>query len=511
MSKRSLTHEQLLRRVEQLELQLAEKSKLKLRSQILAHVRDSILVTDVDGTVVYFNEPACALFGLEKEALRGYALEKLNPTFNLPHFLSYYTDNKHLYDQWEWTYVRPSGELIWISGQISPIYDEQGRIIGVLDISKDTTEQKRHESELRKREHQLHSLIDSQTNFLVRTDTTGRYTYANRTFLETFGLSWAQLSGSSSLQYVLEEDAKYLKEILQKCLLDPGQIFHTVVRACLPNQEMIWAEWEFVGIFNQEGEVTEIQGVGKNVTQRKKAQMALQEREQQLRKNNEELRKTNEELDRFVYSASHNLRAPLSSILGLVEILKQSDSSTDVLHLIEQSVRKLDDTVQEITNYSRNARLTVAQEPIDFEKLIEEVLSELAYLRGERPISVTYNVGMQTPFLSDSMRLKIILQNLLSNALKYYNPYHAASSVCVELRETPEALLLSVTDNGLGILPEHCPKIFDMFFRASQAVSGSGLGLYVVKEAVEKLQGDISVQSVPNEGSIFTVRLPTGV
>jgi len=225
---------------------------------------------------------------------------------------------------------------------------------------------------------------------------------------------------------------------------------------------------------------------------------------------NTELHKLNNELDRFVYSTSHDLRAPLASILGLVNLSRLEDKNKDYyINLIEQSVKKLDEFIREIIDYSRNARLDVEPTAIDFERLANSTLENLEYLDEQNAISKTISIINSYPFYSDKIRIGIILSNLLSNAIKYYNPAVTNPSVALTITLHQTQAIIRVTDNGIGIAEEHLETIFKMFFRGSDRSKGSGLGLYIVKETVEKLGGTITVQSTLNEGSTFEVVLPS--
>ena len=234
--------------------------------------------------------------------------------------------------------------------------------------------------------------------------------------------------------------------------------------------------------------------------------------EQQLRHNIEALQKTNAELDQFVYSTSHNLRSPLASILGLVSILQGETDRAEQAHylqLIETSIHRLDSTISSIIDYSRNTRVEVVAEPINFHEMIAEVIDSLYFLLHVINVRVTTSLPDTISFATHAHRLKVIISNLLSNSIKYFNPQAVQPRVDISVSATEEGVLILVEDNGIGIPETMQNKIFNMFFRASEQSSGSGLGLYIVKETVDKLGGTISVTSQVGKGSAFTVRLPS--
>jgi signal transduction histidine kinase/ligand-binding sensor domain-containing protein len=225
---------------------------------------------------------------------------------------------------------------------------------------------------------------------------------------------------------------------------------------------------------------------------------------------NRELHKLNAELDSFVYSVSHDLRAPLSSILGLIGISKIDKDDTNLpsyLAKIETSVNKLDDFIKEIISYSRNVRLKVEVEEIDLRLLIEEIFEGLAYMNTDDHIKIIIKSSNKTTIFSDKTRLQVIFNNILSNAFRYYKSYINDSFIKVKIAVTSTRAVITVTDNGIGIKPDRLGKVFEMFYRGTDTSNGSGLGLYIAKESVAKLDGTITVESEYERGTTFTVTI----
>jgi len=235
--------------------------------------------------------------------------------------------------------------------------------------------------------------------------------------------------------------------------------------------------------------------------------------EEALRKQNEELIKINRELDSFVYSVSHNLRAPLASILGLVHVAKLEDQKynfnfSPYLKMIEQSVNRLDDTIKEILDYSRNARNPLVLSPINLDKLIKDCFTKVKYLDRYADIKKTVHVNLEVPFYSDQYRLSTILMSLISNSIMYCDDKKAQKKLSIDAVAIDHEVHITVKDNGIGIDPEYIHLIYNMFFRATDESRGAGLGLYIVKETLAKLNGTISVESALGEGTTFVVVVP---
>lgn len=231
-----------------------------------------------------------------------------------------------------------------------------------------------------------------------------------------------------------------------------------------------------------------------------------------LRNQNQELVKINKELDSFVYSVSHNLRAPLMSVLGLINLVQIENQKNDqglshYFAMMQSSIHKLDDTLKEILDYSRNARSELSVGPVDLERIIEDSFERLRYVEGSEQTSKEVTIEGSLPLYSDAYRLSVILNNLVSNAIKYRDK-NKASKVTIHASVTGAHAEITFSDNGIGISEEFLPRIFDMFFRATERSEGAGLGLYIVKETIDKLHGTIQVTSSPDEGTTFYIKVP---
>lgn len=229
-----------------------------------------------------------------------------------------------------------------------------------------------------------------------------------------------------------------------------------------------------------------------------------------LKIQNEELKHVSRELDRFVYCASHDLRAPLMSIRGIINLVQKDDdpgSRQQYFNHIDKSITRLDKFISEIVNYSRNARTHVQLELIDFREVIQESIDYLKYMEDASEVESIKVLKNSEPFHSDRSRIVMIFNSIIANAVQYRDK-RKKSFIKISISTTHEGACILFKDNGIGIAPEHVSKIFDMFYRAHHSSSGSGLGLYNVKNAVEKLKGSITVVSEVNQGTTFRIFLP---
>lgn len=228
-----------------------------------------------------------------------------------------------------------------------------------------------------------------------------------------------------------------------------------------------------------------------------------------LRSQNRELVKVNSELDKFVYSVSHQLRGPLASVMGLLNIAETGPANIQEIHtMMRRSVMKLDETLKEIIDYSNNARSEVTSSEIDWRNLINVAMGKLLYLHNANKAQVIIDdSGAMFPFYSDPGRLAIIFNSLLSNSI-IYAAHDRPPVIHVRIDVAYDTVAITITDNGIGISEKTLPHVFNMFYRGSDRSSGAGLGLYITKETVKKLGGQVIIQSRESRGTVVTVTLP---
>jgi signal transduction histidine kinase len=311
---------------------------------------------------------------------------------------------------------------------------------------------------------------------------------------------------SSWTDIIHPDDREAVVNNLNEFLEDKGSLWQCQYRVI--NKEGRTFHWDDRGyvLRDNNGKAYLMIGAITDMTDWKKS-------EQKLEQQYKELEKTNIELDRFVYSTSHDLRAPLKSMLGLIKLTKaDAEPGNRELHkrldMLNKSVTRLDDFIEEILDYSRNARLEVAKDEINFEELIQEIRANHKFMEEAKGLNLQVKIQQQGKFVSDKRRLKVVLNNLISNAIKYSDVSKEKSFVKIFVECRGENAIATVEDNGIGIAEKDKVKIFEMFYRASTLSSGSGLGLYIVKETIEKLGGAIYLESELNKGTKFTVTIP---
>ena len=225
---------------------------------------------------------------------------------------------------------------------------------------------------------------------------------------------------------------------------------------------------------------------------------------------NKKLKKINEELDRFIYSVSHDMRAPLSSIKGLVNLYKiesKPENKDSYINHIENSISKLDNYTSDIVDFAKNSRTENTPVRINIKEYLNRIYAQLDHLHPLNEISCEVYSNRIEEIITDQERLGIILRNVISNAIKY-SKHSADSYIKCEIEQVNAKTIIRIKDNGIGIKESQIDKIFDMFHRGSEVSDGSGLGLYIAQEATVVLGGKIMVSSNEMDNTVFTIEIP---
>ncbi len=395
-----------------------------------------------------------------------------------------------------------AGEVVKVvASKIFPV-SVNNEIIGIACLSNDITESYFTKERVKNSEKLLASVNQHISEAIYRTSSEHGLVYVNDAFLNIFGFeSKEDLYKNEDLTkfYARPKDRKKIIRLLE-------------TKKKFTNVEVLYKKKNgdtFTGLISsmltiEENGVAYYDGAIRDVTAIKVAQ-------QKLKNQNIQLKKLNSELDSFVYSASHDLKAPLSSVRGLINLAQKEDDKQKLDHyleLIDKSITKLDDFIKDIINLSRNSRQVIVKEPVDFRQLVEETFNNFKYLPDFNKIEKIIEVDPEIVFNSDKRRLMVMFSNLISNSIRYYNPYATSPYIKVIIKSKGGNLNISITDNGVGIPNQYLKKIFEMFFRASESSNGSGIGLYIVKETIDKLKGKITVNSEVGVGSSFNITLP---
>lgn len=353
--------------------------------------------------------------------------------------------------------------------------------------------------------HQLSFIATQTPNAVVIANRQGQIDWINHAFTQMTGYTLREVKGKKPGEFLHgpDTDNKIIEEI-RKALTQKESVEKTIINYKKDGEPFV-NQLQITPVQDASGKVVNYISLERDITGFKRT-------EKELINKNEELKKINAELDNFVYSVSHDLRSPLLSIKGLLGLILHShlvsDEVAGYLKMAETSINRLDGTIKDILEYSRNARTEVLQQEVDVQKLCEFVFQDLRD-DANPPITLKTKITGSYKITTDRNRLGALLKNLMSNAIKYAKPNHPDAYVEVVFINHGKFFECFVNDNGIGISEEYQSKVFDMFFRGHAASSGTGLGLYIVKEIVQKMGGTISLSSSLGEGTSVHLSLPS--
>ncbi|MCC3156895.1 PAS domain-containing protein [Hymenobacter sp. 15J16-1T3B] len=401
-------------------------------------------------------------------------------------------------------------------------FDEQGRIDGVMVFAFEVTEQVQARQASEASAQRLQLLTDALPVLISYVDRDERYQFANLAYEAWFKQRPAELMGRQVREVVGEAGYRNVKAYMERVFAGERLSFD----ARMPYRDDFFRHIHVDYIPDwRHGEVNGFYALVSDVTEQVEAQQHVAAANEQLRATNadldalnKQLRRTNVDLDNFIYTASHDLKAPITNIEGLLHALTEQ-LPPEVLqqHLVEPiltrmhgSVERFKRTLDYLTDVSKlqqeHAQPTA---PVALAAMIEDVRQDLLPLLRDTDAQLNVDVDACPTILFSPKNLRSVVYNLLSNALKYRHPDRPP---VVHISCLPDAggyLRLSVQDNGLGLDESQRARIFGMFQRLHTHVEGSGIGLYMVKKIVENAGGSIRVESELGQGSTFVVDLPT--
>jgi PAS domain S-box-containing protein len=390
-------------------------------------------------------------------------------------------------------FIRADGEVIFVETSALPFTFKGQPAVQI--IVRDITDQKRVAEEIRKNETLFTQLFNNVPIAVVMLDVNGRVEMVNPGFSSIFGYDMHEVKGKNLNDFIVPSELQIEGIDLNNLIASKRVIQLETFRKRKDGNRVdvilygmpIMIDEQAIGIY----------GVYVDITSHKQLE--------------EELKTRNTELDNFVYKVSHDLRAPLSSILGLVNLSKLPGNTDDLheyIRIIGEKVADLDHFISDVLSHSKNLKLEVKIDQIDFKNILSRTITDLNYLDGAADVQFDVSIK-QGEFYSDPWRIGEIFRNLVSNAIKYRQMDSGQPQVRVEISSADgEGVRIVFADNGIGISEENLSRIFEMFYRATEQSDGSGIGLYIVKNAVEKLNGIIEVVSKPGAGTTFIIQLP---
>lgn len=470
-----------------------------LSEAALAVNRDGIVVINDQGNIEEINAEMGALWNTSLNGLIG------NPISSLAKDLArLLKDPNQLRDQNTWNFPQPKSNRIYFALHSGKVVEMEMVEISIGQHRKgkalffhDQTHSHKQQKEIDQSNALIRATFELSGLGILVTDPHGKVIFYNEIYLRLFNMTQDFLTLSTP-QEVIQYCQKQLKNTtevasaMDKLIREP-QFEETRLLEFL-NGRMVQRMAQRMEL---EGKVIGRVWFYRDMTERIKAE--------------EELVRRNFELDSFVYSASHDLKAPLNSLTGLIRLAKEEFSEPQMaqfLDMMSQNVTRLEDFIGLLTDFSRNQRMDILQEPVSLTEIIEEIKGKLRFMRESDKVELRLENQLDGPLVTDPPRLRILLTNLVANSYRYYDTQQTNPFVQIKITKEGNRPIIWVEDNGQGI-PKHLQgKIFDLFFRANAKSTGSGMGLYVVRNTIARMGGSIQLDDTFEGGTRFKITLP---
>lgn len=503
----------------QINYPLLQEDELHYRF-LLESVKDyAIFMLDPEGHVATWNPGAekikgytreeilkkyFAIFYPEEEQMRGYPaylLEKVKK------------EGKHEEQGWR---VRKNGEKFWANVSISAMYNNSHELIGFSKVTKDLTEQKILEDRLAKvnkdlieseeRSRLLISGVKDYAIFFVSPE--GNIASWNNGAKFIKGYEAEEVLGKHmSIFYLPEAIENNFPEYELRKALQNGR-FEDEGWRVRKDGSQFWANVLITPIYNHLNQHIGFSKITRDLTERV--------RNEELMQKNQDLHRVNQDLDNFIYAASHDLKAPISNIEGLLtiltETLPQENLATSynqrILGMMHESVNRFKKTIATLTDIVRlQSGNSQSASALNISEILNDIILDMKQMIDFSNVTIQMDVDAQLSVFFSKSNLRSILYNLISNAIKYRSPQRPPKIEIDSRSSNDDYVILKVRDNGLGMDLMEKDTIFKMFQRLHDHVEGTGVGLFMVKRMLENAGGKIEVESQLGEGSVFTIYL----
>lgn len=376
------------------------------------------------------------------------------------------------------------------------------------------------EESLRRSEQKYRELVENANSMILRMDTEGRITFFNEFAQKFLGFTESEILGRSVLGTIVpqtESSGRDLVKLIHDLSEHPELHMHNENENMRRDGQRVWIAWTNKPVYDAAGRLTGILCIGNDITELKQAEQSLRAANSALAEANDKLAAADRIKSAFLATMSHELRTPLNSIIGFTGILLQglagplNGEQNKQLGMVQTSARHLLALINDVLDISKieAGQLEVRREPFDLRRSIEKVLEAVRPLAEGKGLALRHQITWEADLVvSDQRRVEQVLTNLLGNAIKFTEQ----GEVCVTCAEQNGWAVISVSDTGMGIKPEHLDAIFLPFLQIDCGVTrkheGTGLGLSICKRLVELLGGTICVESRFGVGSAFTFTLP---
>lgn len=474
----------------------SSEQALRVLARVIDESPDKISLVDRRYVYRMVNSSYCQFFGMSADRIVGRTVEDLfgEEVFeNLlrPHLDRCFAGEPVHYESW---FTFPAVGRRYMDVHYYPLTSDR-EVDYVVVLSRDVTERRLVEDRLRESEERFRNLVEATSDWVWEVDENVRYTYVSPRVRNLLGLEPEEVLGKTPFDLMPPDEAKRVSEVLA-----PIAAAHKPF-SCLENANLhkdgrlVILETSGVPVFDDKGVFRGYRGIDRDITERKRAERFREE---------------------YVYTISHDLRAPLTIIRGHAQLLQRvlekaalKGPARASAEAIITGTKRMDAMIRDLVDSARLefGELHLEKKPLDLKSFLADLLERMAEgVEGVERVRVEILENLP-PVDADPDRLERIFLNLLTNALKYSPP---DTEVLIRAEKVDREVMVSVSDQGVGISPEDLPHIFERFYqpRGGRKAGGLGLGLYITKMLVEAHGGRIWVHSELGKGSTFYFTLP---
>jgi len=469
---------------------------------IVATSDDTIISKNLDGIILSWNPASEKMFGYSEDEALGKHISIIIPPDRIEEedYIINEVKQGRKVDHFETVRKAKNGRMVPISLSVSPIIDGNGTVIGASKIARDISERKRADE----KQAVLAAIVETSDDAIVSKTLQGTITSWNKAAEKMFGYTESEAVGKHITLIIpperLDEESYIIGEIIKGNKIDH---FHTIRRA--KNGHLIPISVSVSPITDESGKVIGASKIARDISE----QLSLQE---ERARHYEEVKALNDRKDEFIGLASHELKTPLTSIGGYLEILSRlvtDEKGQLFLQKTRQQVKKLSALVNDLLDVTKieSGKLPFSEEHFDIRKVVEDVIELISH--SNHQFQFHFNSEVEELFITgDPHRIEQVLTNLLTNAVRY-SP--GTDRIELYLSHEEGSALVGVRDFGVGIPEDKLEEIFSRFYRVDETkshASGLGLGLYLSQEIVSRHGGTIWAESEQGQGSTFWVKLP---
>lgn len=502
------TAEELRTSTEELEAsnQMLNEKKADLESLFTA-ISDYITVLDPKLNVIQTNQATLKLLKakrpqevLGKKCYYVYHKKK-RPCLNCP-CLEVLRTKKSVYLE---KFSQGTGRHLSVCA--SPVFDKNGNILKILEVSRDITERMQAEEALAREQYLMQALMDNIPDYIYFKDRESRFIRISKAHSQSFGLNDpVKAMGKTDFDFFTEEHARQAYKDEQKIIRTGQPLMNIVEKETRSKRPDAWVLTTKMPLWDRKGRIVGTFGISRDITDRKQA-------EEKLKQTASELASSNKELEHFAYVASHDLKEPLRMVTSYVQLLKRryneklDNSAHEFIEYAIDGAIRMQKMIDDLLIYSRVGTRGKPFTAISCDATLSQAIDNLKIALKESKALVTQDKLPEV--YADETQLIQLFQNLLSNSLKFCDKKQPRIHVSAE--KNSREWIFSVRDNGIGFDPQHTERIFKIFQRlhGKKEYPGTGIGLAVCKRIVERHRGRIWVDSQPGKGATFYFTLPS--